>query len=128
MTSEREALERLKKLDLDLEKTLSQEDSDGKVKFDNSIAFAEKRVDRSWYWVKLRVKALACKLDDIEKVVYLLHPTFNPNKIVSYDYKSGFEIGFQSYGAFHAMALVIYKDKTTSKLIQFLPIGTTDKN
>lgn len=127
MITEREAFERLNKLDGEIEYAKSREHTDGKVKFDYSIALAEKQPDRSWYWVKLKIIPIACKLDDIEKVVYLLHPTFNPNKIAATDYKNGFEIDFKSYGAFHAMAIVVYKNKETSQLIQFLPIGASKK-
>ena len=81
-----------------------------------------------WYPVQLWISPLlGFSINKIEKVVYLLHPTFSPSQVAVNNVKDNFTLRFKSYGDFHAMAVLVLKPiegiRETIKLIRYLPIG-----
>jgi len=120
-----EASEKLKKLDDEITKLVEEETVDPRVKFTYQIDKSY-RVDSSgtkWYTVTLSISPKEnFDLNNIEKVVYLLHPTFEPN-VVTVDSKTNFSLKLESWGDFNAMAVIIFKDKSELKLVKYLPIG-----
>lgn len=66
-------------------------------------------------------------LDDVEKVVYHLHPTFkNPDRTAS-DRRNGFVIQTAAWGEFNMTAEVFFRSEkpklVIERYINFLPIG-----
>jgi transcription initiation factor IIF auxiliary subunit len=68
---------------------------DGKVKF-----AVLREGGREHYHVRVFLKGPAERLDEIERVEYLLHPTFRERSRQSDDRKSGFAIEFWTWGQF----------------------------
>lgn len=130
MINERKAFEKLTNLDKEIDKLTKQESMDSNVVLEYKITSAEsKDPTTNWYWVTLSIIPKGdFNLENIEKVVYLLHPSFSPNKIVVDTPQSGFALQFQSWGGFHAVAIIVYKNKTLSQLIRYLPIGENNPN
>lgn len=121
----KEALNKLKMLDDEIAKLTEVDTPDPRVEFAYQIsdAYTTEMLSDKWYNVKLFIKPKqGFDMKNVEKVVFLLHPTFEPNVIVV-DEKSNFTLNLESWGDFHAMAVVIFKDKSETRLIQYLPIG-----
>jgi hypothetical protein len=123
-----ENIRKLLELDRNL-KRLNQEEKtiDSRVSFDYTIS-PTPRIDSAgnrWYKVKLFITPKpGYDLHNIEKVVYVLHPTFNPPKVARSNPDNQFALEFESWGSFHAMAIIKIKNSNdVLQLIQYLPIG-----
>lgn len=119
---EKEALDKLTELDEEIIKLKLQDKSDSRVIFGYSI----KPLKTDLWLVDLFVTPKpGFNLDDVKKVIYVLHPTFHPNKIAKISSKDSFHLQLQSWGDFHAMTVVVFKDPNLkpAQLIRWLPIG-----
>lgn len=126
MFDENRALKQLEDLDNEIIDITQKQASDSKVSFEY---FIKRLGPTDKYWqVILSIKSVrGFDLNKIDKVIYLLHPTFDPNKIAVSDSSDGFRLEIMAWGDFHAMAIVVYKDGAISQLVQFLPIGIPDE-
>ena len=68
------------------------------------------RGELNWYRWRVWLNEPQDKLDEIQSVEYLLHPTFPQPKWVSADREHEFEIISSGWGQFWIEATVIYKD------------------
>jgi len=126
----KEMYKRLKELDNNLSKLTKDETIDSRVSFEYEIKQSRKD-DKGilWYPIKLFISPKAgYDLHNIQKVIYLLHPTFNPSKVAISNVESQFALEFESWGDFYAMAIIMFNTKDTLKLIKYLPVGKDQAN
>jgi hypothetical protein len=63
-------------------------------------------------------------LNNIEKVVYLLPSSFDPQNVASINAQAQFAIELEALGGFYVMAVIMFKNKRERlKLMQYLPKG-----
>ena len=126
MISDKDALEKLKELDSEIIKLKSKDDP--RIAFGYDIKPLENDV---WSVTLVVNPKSGFNINEVEKVVYVLHPTFKPNNIIAVDNpRNYFTLELQSWGAFHAMAIVVFKDKEKNppvELTRWLPISLTDE-
>lgn len=116
-----EAYTRLKALDEEISRLTTEEITDSRVGFEYSIRTAERK---GRYRVKLFIEPRGTfSLNEVDRVIYLLHPSFNPSKVAVKNPQTKFALELDSWGDFHAMAVVVFKSGEAVKLIRYLPIG-----
>ena len=119
---ENEVYDKLTQLDEEIVKLKGKDHYDPRIAFGYTI----KPLKPSLWLVDLFVTPKpGFNIDDVKKVIYVLHPTFNPNKIAKVNSKDFFHLQLQSWGDFHAMAVVVFKNPKVQpvQLIRWLPIG-----
>ena len=120
-------MRRLRELDEDVSRLREEETVDPRVSFDSDIGRVPTRTDPDgtrWFSVRLFIQPKrGFDLHSIERVVYVLHPTFSPSQVAVLDPQNGFALEIESWGDFHAMAQVHFKAGETRTLVQYLPIG-----
>ena len=123
----KDALEKLEALDSEITRLKAKDQNDPRVSFGYDI----KPLKDDYWLVRLYVKPKGdFDINEVEKVVYVLHPTFNPNIIAKDNASNFFSLELQSWGAFHAMAIIAFKDKKKNppvELTRWLPISLTDE-
>ena len=125
----RELYQRLEKLDAEMSKLKTEESFDPRVSFEYKIG--RPKPDREgtlWYPVELSISPKAgFDINKIQKVIYILHPTFTPSRIAVSNVKEQFALRLKCFGVFHAMAVVVLEPvnghSEIVKLIRFLPVG-----
>jgi transcription initiation factor IIF auxiliary subunit len=80
-----------------------------------------------WAW-SVRLKGTSAELDDIDHVVYVLHPTFhNPVREIR-DRATNFRMETKGWGSFTIYAKVVYRDGHETglehELVLLYPNGT----
>jgi transcription initiation factor IIF auxiliary subunit len=122
----------LNELDDEVKSLRRGSNSDNRVVFRYKI-LSHKKDDTGtdWYRVDLFIEPQpGFDLAEVEKVVYVLHETFKPENIIAVkNPANGFLLRIDSWGDFHAVAVVVYNKLKgdVSNLIQYLPIGKEEK-
>jgi len=101
---------------------------DSRVSFEYHVTPDPIKIDGSgnkWYKFKLLIAPKdEFDLKNIEKVVYLLPSTFDPQNIASTDFQKNFAIELDSLGGFYVQAIILFtNNKEKLKLTQYLPTG-----
>ena len=118
MIDEKEALNELRDLDYRIKTLSEKQTSDSRVKLESVITQLGTRKD---YKISLYLESInQFDLKNIKKVIYVLHPTFEPNKIAISSPKEKFNLDIMAWGSFHVMAIVVYHTGEVSKLIKLL--------
>lgn len=126
MSSEEEMFHRLRELDDAISSLTENETIDSRVSFEYAITPSTKP---KWYKVRLYIQAKeGFDLSQIDRVVYILHPTFNPSKVAVKNPQNNFALELESWGDFHAMAVIVFKSGEVLKLVRYLPIGVDNNN
>lgn len=128
MLANDDALRRLQELDQEASRLTAEETTDPRVTFEYEIGNRPARVDpdgTAWYRVRLFLTPKGSfDLRKIEKVVYVLHPTFQPSRVAVSNPDNRFAVEIESWGDFHAMAIIVFRDTGEQKSqIKYLPIG-----
>src|SRR5215213_4057432 len=98
------------------------------VSFEYQVAPQPSKIDskgNKWYIFRLFISLKGkLSLNNIEKVVYLLPSSFDPQNVASQDPRSQFSIELEALGGFYVMAVIIFKNTGEKlKLSQYLPNG-----
>ncbi len=67
-------------------------------------------------------------LNDIQKVVYLLPPSFDPPNVASEDREAEFSIQLEALGGFYVMAVILKNTGEKLKFNQYLPKGSVSND
>lgn len=125
MASEEEMLHRLRELDDAISSLTTTETMDSRVSFDYDITLSKP----GWYKVRLYIRPKGgFNLNQIDKVIYYLHPTFRPSKIAVKNPNNQFALELESWGDFHAAAVIVFLSGELVRLIRYLPIGVDDNS
>lgn len=68
-----------------------------------------------WTW-SVRIEGSAAELEPVEKVVWRLHPTFNPSEVESRNRAEGFRLDTSGWGTFRLSAVLHRRGGTTKTL------------
>ena len=125
MIDEKEALNELHDLDYKIKTLSEKQTSDSMVKLESTITQLGTSND---YKISLYLEPInQFDLKNIEKVIYVLHPTFEPNKIAVSNTNEKFNLDIMAWGSFHVMAIVVYRNGEVSKLIKLLLVEQQKK-
>jgi hypothetical protein len=106
-----------------------EETTDSRVSFEYQITPQPSKIDskgNKWYIFRLLISAKGkFNLNNIEKVVYLLPSSFDPQNVASKNPRVQFAIELEATGGFYVMAIVMLRiNNERIKLRKYLPKGS----
>jgi len=101
---------------------------DSRVGFEYQVSAQPNKIDskgNKWYLFRLFISPKGkFALSNINKVVYLLPSSFDPQNVASQNPQTQFAIELEALGEFYVKAIIVFNTGEKLKLMQYLPKGT----